>query len=110
MKHTFNKVKSVDLVSAPYNHQQKNYWLYSDKSSKFNNKPYIQSAGAPHTVVLSDSLLSHLWKHDEIEIGEKPTFKCIIRGKIIDILQLINNIGDEAPNLIICCVVNNIKN
>ena len=111
-----------DLVSAPLHQPNKNYVRNSDKYSKFNNKlkygceklgsfckkTYIQVTGSSNTVVLSDSLLAHLWKEKEIEFGEQPTFHVLIGGKVKDITKLVPKIGDEAKNIIYCGGINNL--
>ena len=57
-----------DLVSVPFNHHTKDYVHNIVKSSKFFRKPYIYVTGSSKAVVLSDSLLSHLWTHEEIKL------------------------------------------
>ena len=71
-------------------------------------KTYIQAIGSPKTIVLSDSLLSHLWKEKELKFGQQPTFHILVGGKVNDIAKLVPKIGDEADNIIICAGVNNL--
>ena len=96
-------------MSVPFNHHTKDYVHNIVKSSNFFRKPYIHVTGSSKTVVLSDSLLSHLWTHEEIKLFQVPTFHVLIGGKVGELAKIVRNIGDEVENIIVAAGINNVS-
>ena len=76
--------------------------------SNFLNKPYIQAVGNCQTVILSDSLMAHLWKENEFNVKERPSFHCLVGAKIQDIQKLLPSIQNENAKMIVCVGINNV--
>ena len=76
--------------------------------SNFLNKPYIQAVGNCQTVILSDSLMAHLWKENEFNVKQRPSFHCLVGAKIQDIQKLLPRIQNENAKIIVCVGINNV--
>ena len=83
---------------------------YHVTSSTFYKKPLIEAVGTSNTatVILSDSLLCHLWQHTEIQVGQQPIFYCLVGGKINEIGKLYSKVQIKPKNIILCAGTNNL--
>ena len=82
---------------------------YHINTSKFYKKPLIEavSNSKTETIILSDSLLCHIWQHTENHF-EQPTFFCLIGGKIRELEKIYSKLTNEPENIIVCAGVNNL--